>query len=70
MTQSSRTHRPYVYHFRLAATVALAEISRPVGTRLRAPRGPRVRPPAYDRALEGLATDAGEVLSLWDLGAY
>jgi len=60
----------HVYHYRLAATVALAEISRQVGTHLRVPRGPRVRPPAYDCALEALAMDAGEVVSLWDLQAY
>jgi tRNA G18 (ribose-2'-O)-methylase SpoU len=60
----------YTYHYRLTATVALAEISRQVGVPLSGPLGRPARPPFYDRALEALASEVGEVVSLWDLLDY
>jgi hypothetical protein len=60
----------FPYHYRLVATVALAEISRQVGRRpaMKAPRA--LRPPIYDRALEQLAAVAGEIVPFEDLIDY
>ena len=60
----------FTYHYRLVATVALAEISRQVGRRP-AMKGPRdARPPIYDHALERLAAVAGEIVPFEDLLDY
>ncbi len=60
----------YQYHYRLTATIALAEISRQVGRRpaikVRAVR----RPPIYDHRLACLAEAAGQIVSLEELLAY
>ncbi len=59
----------FVYHYRLASTIALAEVARQVG--IRAPRvRARPRPPVYDRSLRTLVEDTGEVVLLADLEEY
>src|SRR5207237_2868223 len=60
----------FTYHYRLVATIALAEISRQVGRRptVKAPTAPR--PPIYDHAMEELAEAAGELVSIEDLMGY
>ncbi len=59
----------FVYHYRLAATIALAEISRQVGARARgAPR--RRQPGVYNRQLETLLDESGETVFLDDLVDY
>ena len=60
----------FTYHFRLTATVAMAEVSRQVGRRLPGVRKPGRRAPVYDRALELTAETSGEVLQLEDLLEY
>lgn len=64
-------HDRFTYHYRLSATIAMAEIFRQVG------RGGRVRPerrgrdvPFYDKALEAVAGDVGVDVSLQDLLEY
>lgn len=53
-------------HFRVLASIVLAEVARQVGRRApEADRGPR--PPVYDHALRLLADTAGEVVHLGDL---
>jgi hypothetical protein len=58
------------YHYRLVATIALAEISRQVGRRpiVKMPTAPR--PPIYDHAIEKLAGAVGEYVNLADLLRY
>lgn len=63
-------HSEFVYHYRLVATVALAEIARQVGVRVPGVRGPRRPPLTYDRALDRLTEAAGEVVSLVELADY
>ena len=64
-------HRPYVYHYRLIATIALAEIARQVGRKAPAGVGRRARPtPYYDSALEALSEQHGETVFLDDLAPY
>jgi len=60
----------FIYHYRLVATIALAEISRQAGHRQQAkmPAGPR--PPIYDHALGELAEAGGELVRLEELLAY
>lgn len=60
----------FAYHYRLVATIALAEISRQVGRRpaAKAPTGPR--PPIYDHAVKELAEAAGELVGFDDLLRY
>jgi hypothetical protein len=60
----------FTYHYRLAATVALAEISRQVGRRSAAKPAPARRPPIYDHALEQLAEASGEIVCFADLLKY
>jgi tRNA G18 (ribose-2'-O)-methylase SpoU len=60
----------FPYHYRLVATVALAEISRQLGRRTPEGRRPRRPQPFYDRTLERLAETAGEDLALEDLLQY
>jgi hypothetical protein len=61
----------FPYHYRLIATIALAEVARQVGQRA-APGQGRPRPPGlfYDRALELLADARGESVWLDELAAY
>ena len=59
-----------VYHYRLIASIVLAEISRQVGRRARGlPPSPRSRP-FYNRALKVLAEATGEAVALEDLVHY
>ena len=60
----------FTYHYRLIATIALAEVSRQVGRRppVRLPIGPR--PPIYDRRLLRLAETTGKVVRWEDLLGY
>jgi hypothetical protein len=60
----------FTYHYRLIATVALAEISRQIGRRPseKLPRAPR--PPIYDHKLARLAQAAGQWVRLEDLMDY
>jgi hypothetical protein len=60
----------FTYHYRLVATVALAEICRQVGRRpaVKEPAGPR--PPIYDHKLAHLAAAIGEVVHLEELISY
>jgi len=59
-----------VYRYRLAATIALAEIARQVGVRIPGVRGPRRPPLTYDRALDRLIEAPGDVVSLAELMDY
>jgi tRNA G18 (ribose-2'-O)-methylase SpoU len=60
----------FPYHYRLTATIALAEISRQVGRRPTA-KVPRAgRPPLYDHRLARLAEVTGQIVSLEDLVDY
>jgi tRNA(Leu) C34 or U34 (ribose-2'-O)-methylase TrmL len=59
----------FAYHYRIIATIALAEIARQVGTRARRGRG-RQRPPVYDSSLRLLMMEEGETVFLDDLEAY
>ncbi len=58
------------YHFRLLATVALAEVARQVGRRQPGERPARPTLPVYDRGLARAATQAGELVRFSDLLAY
>jgi SpoU rRNA Methylase family len=61
----------FAYHYRLAASIALAKIARQVGQRRRVEVGPPVRGKVgYDRALAVLAQEGGELVDLEDLGEY
>ena len=60
----------YAYHYRLPATIALAEIARQVGRRPSFKAPPPTRPPIYDNRLASLAEATGEVVSLKELIAY
>lgn len=60
----------FTYHYRLAATVAMAEISRQVGGRRIQERKRKPRAPVYSRALELDAETAGETVYLEDLLDY
>jgi hypothetical protein len=63
--------RRYVYHYRLVATIALAEIARQVGQRGPSDVGrPRRRAPYYDRALQLLDQEHGETVFLEELEPY
>jgi hypothetical protein len=58
------------YHYRLIASIALAEAARQVGQRERIPGRPPRAEPLYDRALTLLAAEAGETVDLRELEAY
>jgi tRNA(Leu) C34 or U34 (ribose-2'-O)-methylase TrmL len=60
----------FPYHYRLVATIALAEISRQVGRppTAKPPAGPR--PPIYDYALGKIADVSGQAVALDDLASY
>jgi hypothetical protein len=60
----------YRYHYRLLATIALAEISRQVGRRPATKVRPAGRPPIYDQRLARLAEAAGHLVSLEELMNY
>jgi hypothetical protein len=60
----------FKYHYRLVASIALAEISRQVGLRSVVRPLPRPRPPIYDHNLEPLVEVPGEVIAFEDLLAY
>ncbi len=60
----------FVYHYRLVATVALAEISRQIGRRPSVRVSTASRLPVYDHAAEELASVAGELVSFEDLLEY
>jgi tRNA G18 (ribose-2'-O)-methylase SpoU len=63
--------RPFVYHYRLIATIALAEVARQIGRRAddRAARRTRGRP-LYDRSLRVLDGEQGETVFLDELDEY
>jgi tRNA G18 (ribose-2'-O)-methylase SpoU len=61
---------PAPYHYRLIASIALAEAARQVGQRERLPGRPPRAEPLYDRALTLLAEEAGETVELAELTAY
>jgi hypothetical protein len=59
----------FAYHYRLVATIALAEISRQVGRRaVKVPRAPQR--PIYDHTIKELAEAAGELVSFDELRRY
>ncbi|MFQ5912329.1 MAG: TrmH family RNA methyltransferase [Nitrospinota bacterium] len=60
----------FTYHYRLVATVALAEVSRQVGRRPPEFPRPRRRPPVYDRVLELASETVGEDVWLEELLDY
>jgi len=60
----------FQYHYRLMATIALAEISRQVGRRSAIKVRPAGRPPFYDHRLAHLADAGGQIVSLEDLLEY
>jgi len=61
----------FAYHYRLVASIALAEMARQVGQRPRVALGPPVREKVvYDRVLELLAQEGGELVYLEDLVDY
>jgi tRNA G18 (ribose-2'-O)-methylase SpoU len=60
----------FQYHYRLMATIALAEISRQVGRRPQIKVRPIGRPPIYDHRLARLAEAAGQIVSLEELLDY
>jgi hypothetical protein len=60
----------FQYHYRLMATIALAEISRQVGRRPAIKVRPAGRPPFYDHRLARLAEVAGQIVSLEELVDY
>lgn len=61
----------FAYHYRLAASIALAESARQVGQRPRVEAGPPVRGKViYERALALLGAEGGEVVDLDDLAGY
>ena len=62
--------REFRYHYRLTATIALAEISRQVGRRPAGKVPPAGRPPFYDHGLARLAEAVGQIVSLEDLADY
>jgi hypothetical protein len=62
--------RSFPYHYRLIASIALAEAARQVGQKTRVPGRPPRAEPMYDRALELLASEAGETVDLDELEAY
>lgn len=59
------------YHYRLIASIALAEVARQVGQPSRpTPTRPRRHEPLYDRALELLSEELGELVDLSELEGY
>jgi len=60
----------FTYHFRLIATIALAEMARQIGRRAAVKAPPAPRRPIYDHTLGRLAAAAGERVRLEDLMEY
>ena len=60
----------FPYHYRLVATIALAEISRQVGRPATAKPTPVPPPPIYDYALGKIAEVSGQLIALEDLASY
>ncbi len=60
----------FTYHYRLMATIGLAEISRQVGRRPFVKGPPAPRPPIYDHALGKLAEQKAEIVSFDELLRY
>ena len=60
----------FEYHYRLTASIALAEISRQVGRRPTVKVPPAPRPPIYDHRLARLAEAVGQLVRLEDLIDY
>jgi hypothetical protein len=60
----------FTYHYRLTATVAMAEVARQVGRRLPGVPRPRRPTPVYDRALDALLELEGEDVWLDELLDY
>ena len=60
----------FTYHFRLIATIAMAEISRQVGRRLLGRRIRKGRPPTYERSFDMASDRDGEDVWLEDLAEY
>jgi tRNA C32,U32 (ribose-2'-O)-methylase TrmJ len=60
----------FPYHFRLSATIALAEVSRQLGRRPTTKAPPPLRPPIYDHRLASVADDVGEPIHLDNLIDY
>jgi hypothetical protein len=61
----------FAYHYRLPATIALAETARQVGQRAPASgRRPAREEPSYDKALQTVAGTVGEEVLLEDLMGY
>ncbi len=63
--------RDFPYHFRLIATIALAEVARPIG-RPRPGGGVRMgpEPSVYHRAIRTLVDRTGEMIDLEELACY
>ena len=63
--------KEFAYHYRLIASIALAEAARQVGQQARPGRGwPKRHEPFYDRSLKLLSADQGEIISLEELENY
>lgn len=63
--------REFAYHYRLAATIALAEAARQIGRKARTATGRPTRgEPFYNSALTILAETTGETIYLEDLESY
>jgi len=63
--------RDFVYHYRLIASIALAETARQVGRKPREVGRERGRRrPVYEKALQALLEERGELVFLEDLEAY
>lgn len=60
----------FQYHYRLIASIALAEAARQIGAAARPAPGRARRRPVYDRALAVLEEAGGEVICLDDLESY
>jgi len=61
----------FTYHYRLIATIALAEVAHQVGQPARTPTSrTKRRRPSYDSALNLLPPETGEIIYLEDLTAY
>jgi len=60
----------FPYHYRLIATIALAEVSRQVGRRPTSKAPPPLRPPIYDHRLASVADEIDEPIHLDDLIDY
>jgi|GEM_PF-1208269 len=63
--------KDFSYHYRLIATIVLAEVARQVGRQARPDRGRAVRHgPLYDHSLKLLSDDQGETVFMEDLDSY